>query len=493
MRRYVILTALLAGHWTLLTGCRKPVHFPAGSMPQAAAAAGAKLAYDANHDGKADFFMFINASGRIDRIAYDRNGDQAPDQVVSLDTVRFQQARHLVIILDGYGYDIIKDYYDAGGLRLFHPPSRVIAPYPTMTDMCMEDLLGYVPCRSFEALYYDRKTNRRRGGKIDYLKGKNEPYNRLLQYRAGKILDAIGYLYPKAVFGKELNDAKRVFDRGATREILAYFVSSAGIGTKFGAAGQTESLPQVERLIFQVLYETRGAVKITLLADHGHSYKKSKRIPLESHLRKAGWRLVKRLSKPKDVVYIRFGLETYACFATNEPQLLSAELVKCEGVELASYAEKDTAVVLSPGGGRAVIRKLGQRYKYEPTRGDPLKLKGILAGLASDEAGYYDADALLKATAKHEYPAPLQRIWRAHFALVENTPDVIISLADGWFSGSKGFAGKVNVASTHGGLNYNNSTTFIMSTAGELPKLMRSADIPKHMSRLTGSPWPAKK
>ena len=69
---------------------------------------------------------------------------------------------------------------------------------------------------------------------------------------------------------------------------------------------------------------------------------------------------------------------------------------------------------------------------------------------------------------------------------------MIVSLDDGYYFGAKSFAGLVKVASTHGSLNYRNSVTFMMSTVGPLPKLIRSREVPAHMSRLLGRPWPAK-
>lgn len=454
---------------------------------------GALRSYDTDRDGVADYFTYADPHGRIERIAYDLDGDGQGDQTIRLDAIPSNQSRHFVIILDGVGFDLLKDLYDRGALRVFYPPSRVIAPYPTMTDVCIEDIFGYVPCPSFEAMYYDRKANRLVGGSGAYLRGENQPYNRLLHYRANLIWDALGYLAPWSVFGKEINDAKRLFDKfdkARTQESLAYFVSSAGVGTSQGAEGHRKCLVRTEQLINQLLMETDGAAKFTLLSDHGHTYTPAERTPIERHLTNAGWRLRNSLRGPKDVVYIRFGLVSYASFASQRPAELAADLITCEGVELASYADDSSVVVLGRAGGRGVIRRKDGRFSYEPTAGDPLKLEGLLHKLGADEGGYYDAAELLRATVGHEYPAPLQRIWRAHLALVENPPDVIVSLGDAYYSGSTSFAAQVKVASTHGGLNYKNSTAFIMSTIGPLPEVLRSADVPAAMSKLLGRPWP---
>jgi len=473
-------------------GCQKPMHFPEHSLDAAAGAAGAAAAYDVNGDGRADFFVFADSTGRITRLGYDPSATGKPQQIVELDKLPPAGRQHLVIILDGFGYEVIKRYYDAGGLRMFYPPSRVIAPYPTLTDLAIEDLLGYVPCRGFEAKYYDRKRGEIVGGSWAYLAGKNQPYDRLLDYRAGMLWDAIGYLHPKQVFGKEVNDLVRTVDRDKDRpELLAYMVSSAGIGTIYGAAGQEEALKVVDRLVYQLIWSSHGTIEVTLTADHGHSYTPSTLIPLDKYLKSKGWRVTDRPQGDKDVAYVRFGLETYACFGCHRPAELAADLAACPGVTVASYADGESVVVLTADG-RAVIRKKGDRYSYEASKGDPLKLKDILATLTPDAKGFYDDRQVFQAAGMAEYPDPLERLWRAHFSVAQNIPDVIISLEDKYYSGATTFSGAVKIASTHGGLNRSNSTTFLMSTVGPLPPLMRSADVPVRMTALLGRPWPAK-
>jgi len=489
MKRLPLVIALVVP--IFLAGCVKPVHFPTESISDAAKMNKAYSAFDGNGDGKADFFTFTNKTGRIDRIAYDITGNELADEIINLDAIEFGQARHLVIILDGFSYDTVKKYRDDGGLRMFHEPSRVISPYPSMTDLAMEDIFGYMPCRAIESKYYDRRANKLLGGSADYLAGVNEPYNNLLHYRANLLWDAIGYIDSWAVFGKEINDAKRVFNRGETQEILTYFVSSAGVGTRKGAEGQIKCLQKIEQMVNQILWETRGLTKITLLSDHGHSYTPAKRIELEKHLKEKGWRLRNSLKKPEDVVFVRFGLVTFASFSTQQPAVLAHDLIAAEGVELASFVEKEAVVVLGKGGQLAKIhRGRGEYYKYETINGDPLKIKSLLDSIKGDSNGFNSADDLLNATGRHIYPAPLQRIWRAHFSQVQNPPDVIVSLGDNYFSGDASFAGSVSIASTHGSLNYSSSATFIMATIGPLPQLMRSRDVSKNMKLLSGQSWP---
>lgn len=485
------------------------------------------IGYDSNGDGEVDFRTVYDPAGRIAALIYGQ-GPQA--ERIELADIPPEEKRHLVIVLDGVGYGLAKEFYEAGHLRYCAPPSRVIAPYPTLTDLSLNDALAAGRSSGFEALYYDAQANKLAGGSWAYLRGENMPYNALLDYRADLLTDALSYLFPWHEFKIELAAAQRKFAAWNKKEFIAYFVSMAGLGTRNGAEGHRRALAMLDRLVLDALWESRGRVQVTLFSDHGHSYTVSQRAPIEQHLEDRGWRVRETLEDPRDVVYIRFGLETYASFATQSPAELAADLVAVEGVEIASFSEGNHVVVLGPDGQRAHVREVDGEYAYEQVTGDPLKYGPILDNYSSadglqrgvapaaprsqvvqqvlhhtqdkdteqsspDATDTYPADWLLEASATHEYPAPLQRLWRAHRGdLAANTPDVIISLGDAWYSGSKGFAGAVEIESTHGGLNYANSATFIMSSLGKFPDVLRSRDIPAHMAELLNVPaWPLKR
>ncbi len=490
------LLIMAAGFWAampfLLGGCGQSLRFPAQTVspsPSEAGVGGVK-AFDTAGDGRADFFMYPDNSGRITRIAYKPSGKQSSDAALNLDSIPFGDCRHLVIILDGFGYGVIKRYYDEGHLRVFYPPSRVIAPYPTLTDTSLEDVFNYIPCAGYEAQYFDCKENCVRGGAGSYLAGADEPYRQFLQYRASILWDAVSYLEPWAVFKKEVNDVISGFEHSKKREYIAYFVSSAGMGTAHGEEGQRQCLERVERMINQAIWQTHGKIKITMFADHGHSYTPSEPVSVANCLKSKGWRLGSKLAGDRDVVLISFGLVTYISIDAKHPDLLAADVVGCPGVDLVSYTDGDAVVIMSADGGKAKIRRAADRYSYETISGDPLKLKPILATLKADDKGYYGADDMFAATADHEYPAPLERLWRGHFALVDHPTSVLVSLKDNYYAGSTTFSGAVKVASTHGSLNRKNSTTFVMSTAAPLPPLMRSREVHKALSAMIGEPWP---
>jgi hypothetical protein len=475
----------------LLSGCQRQMRFQLREVISSGDS-GARRSYDSTGDGQADFFTFADSSGRISRIGYDNDVDAVPDVIVNMDEIPAARCRHLVIIVDGFGYDLVKRYYDSGKLRMFHSPSRVVAPYPSVTEVSLSAIMGSSAPRAIQSRYFDRKTNSLIGGVMDYIRGKNEPFAASLTYRADQHVDGLGYILGMPVFVSELNTLKQLYDKRQTRELIAYLVSTSAVSVRSGATGQIECLKQLDRFITELLWQSRGLVKVTMLADHGLGYEKAEHLDLEKHLTDRDWLVKDRLDGPRDVVLSTLGVVTYACFSTRSPAALSEDLIACEGVELVSYARKDAVEVLSSNGDRAVVRARNRRFIYEPLTGDPLLLKPILESLEKDEHGSYDPDDLLEATVTHIYPTPLQRLWQAHFCRVENPPDVIVSLQDRYCSGPTSFSGMVPINSTHGSLNYRNSVTFLMSTVGTFRPVMRSGDIRKQMEVLLGNPWPMK-
>ena len=98
--------------------------------------------------------------------------------------------------------------------------------------------------------------------------------------------------------------------------------------------------------------------------------------------------------------------------------------------------------------------------------------------------GCIDDDALFAATVDHRYPDPLERCWRALHDEVEFTPDVLLSLSDGWHWGSPFLDQNVTVAATHGNLNRRASTGFVMSTVGQLPDALRMRDVAEELANV---------
>jgi len=393
----------------------------------------------------------------------------------------------LIIALDGVPFTVVRELHDKGMLPAFYPPGPMVTVYPAMSDIAFARVFGSETPLGFEAQYYVRETGQLSDGNRSYLAGVNEPWSKLLDYRLSNFWSAVQYVAPKWFFRREVENLVREFRDTEDKVFVAYFASTAGIGTRFGRAGYIEALLEIDRLARQLVIESKGEVTVTLLSDHGHSLTPARRAPIEDFLAERGWRIVKRLERPRDVVLIAFGLVTYAGLYTDSPAELAQALVSLPHTTLCSYRERDAVVVMSRDGSARVTRR-EERYRYEAVEGDPLNLLPVIAALSADgkvdQDRYVDDRALLKATAGLEYPDPLKRLWECFNGVAQHPADVVVSLRDDCFFGKRGFEGATAVRSTHGSLNRANSLAFVMSTAGRVGEAIRVDDFREAMQRL---------
>ena len=239
------------------------------------------------------------------------------------------------------------------------------------------------------------------------------------------------------------------------------------------------ALMEVERATRQLMVESEGKVTVTLLADHGQTLVPPNRLDLAKFLEERGFRVVKKLERERDVVAMTFGILTYVAIHTRESREVAEAVVELPQVDLATYVEGDAVVVISRRGKARITHRPG-RYRYEAIEGDPLGFSDTMDRLAreghADAEGYVEDEALFQATALARYPDACKRLWQGFHGLVRHTPDVIVSLTDSWCFGGKFFGWLTPVSSTHAGLNYPNSVTFVMSTTGQLPGPIRVDD-----------------
>lgn len=432
--------------------------------------------YDANQDGRIDYCEQVGPDGRVALLRFDLNGDGQFD----LDVDRRRPAsedRHLVILIDSVPFEIVRELWDEGRFRLFHPPSRTISPFPVMTDLSFSEFFGVSPCPAVEAEFFDG--NKLEGGYGYYVHDRNSPWLACTDYHMANIAHAVAYFDPDAWLDHELYYIQKYFLRSAKSPYIGYCVDGSALGAKLGRNGHVAGMMRVDRFCQRIMYETRGRVQITLMSDHGHNLLPSHRAPLSEFLERCGYRVGERLARPGDVVVPEFGVVTCGAVYTREPARVAADLTLMDGIDQVMFLEGDEVVVLSRDG-RARIGRSGDAFRYAVERGDPLKMKAVWERLKQegriDSGGFVKDGELFEAAADQEYPDALHRVWRAFHGLVVHQPDVLLTTQEGWHCGSKLMSKMYDVRSAHGNLGPS-SCGFVMTTAGPLPGVMRMENL----------------
>jgi len=485
LRRFSILTFASIGLAVGGLGCAGPGPrlFPVAPLSnQSLHEGGSERWYDVDGNGRPDFRERLSGAGRVLRIGYDPDEDGQLDEDVELAEVPAGEIRDLVMVLDSIPIAMVREAYAQGRLRYFPRPTRVISPFPVMTDPCLTEFFGHSPCPAVESEYFNGRCLV--NGYDVYANDANRPWLAEVDYALNPRAHVVAYLYQHAWFNHELRRTQEVFDQRQKRQekmTTAYVVGTSALGARVGRNGHREALIKLDRFCQQIMYETHGRVRITLLSDHGHNLQASQRIPLAELLARLGYHVGNTLDGPGDVVVPEFGMVTCAAIHTHSPARVARDVVGLEGIELTMYRSEDDRVVVVGRRGIANISQRAGRFRYQCEFGDPLKLQAILDQLRIrgeiDGDGFVEDRVLFEATTQHIYPDPVYRVWRAFHGLFEHTPDVFVSILDGWMVGSATMSRMCALQAAHGNLRELGSCGFAMTMAGELPPIVRMANL----------------
>ena len=490
-RRFSSLLALL-----LVAGCitARPRYFPPAPLEVTRLPdGGCERLYDTTGDGRGDYRERLSPDGRVVMLRYDVDVDGVVELEVDrtrpiaadADEHSVRPPVHLLIIADSVPFEMVRDLYAHGRFRLFHPPRRVISPFPAMTDTCLNELFGTSPADAVETEYYDGQ--RFRDGFGPYTREANSAWLAKVDYHLPYSTHGHVYLDPRRWFEKEMADIQHAVFHTADAALTAYVVSTSALGMQMGRDGHATGLVRLDRFCQAIMHRMQGRIEITLMSDHGHELGASRLLPLRQGLIRMGYRVTGVLEEPQDVVVPAFGLVNCAAVYTPSPASVARDLVSLEGVDLTAYRDESDNVIVLSRDGVASVSKSGGKYRYVAECGDPLRLKTILANLARHKLvnaeGFVDDGALFEATTDHIYPDPLHRLHRAFHGLCRHAPDVLISLADGWCWGSPFMSGFLTVSAAHGSLKRFSSTGFVMTTAGPLPPVMRMENVAEELRR----------
>ena len=424
--------------------------------------------YDPGGSGRWNFGMRAGADGRIKSLLYDDDSDGKPDRAYRLADYADEDVPHLILMLDSIPYDAVRQRYERGDFRWFGEPVKVVPVFPTLTELCYTKVLGAAPLVGMTDQYFDVEKNQVHGGFWRRTRGWRQPWEYQLDYHADYFEAALTYVRPRDWLGIEMGRIREALNRDKDHVTVGYTVTASGMVSKYGRRGLQETLDAARRLCLQVLYERRGAVKISMMADHASGLVESKSASkaLITALADRGFRVGERMKIANDVVIELSALVNYVGIRTRRAAEVANAVTTAKEVELAMHLEGSSVIVRDARGTAAIEHRDGA-YRYRVIDRDVLGYAPVMdelrkAGKLSSDGWASDRDWFV-ATADHRYPDAPKRVWEAFHGLVISPPDVMVTLKPGWYAGERELERWITMKSTHGSLDRDNSVTFLMT------------------------------
>jgi hypothetical protein len=389
------------------------------------------------------------------------------------------------LCLDGVPYQVIVEAKSRGIFDNFNTPSRLLSPFPTMTNVALSMMLKETPPNGYESLYFDRQSRELKGGVRKYI-GRRTPdkvpssYMEKLDYQEPLPFEFLVYVAPETIWQADFRRFKEKFLAcPADRDYFAFLKGTDGLLHIRGKNRLDVALQSLDRILKQVLQMCGSETEILLFSDHGMNLVPNRRIHLQTHLKKLGYKLTDRFTRLSDEVSIpAFGLCGYVALYCREEttEKLARDIAPLEGVDLVTYKNGKDLVVLSAERGQCEISfQNGERREFSyKGQADPLLLDSVIKEIGSHTAS---EERWFAATANHIYPDALSNLYRSHFGnIVNHTADILVSLKDGYYYGSSIFSRLARLEATHGNALKPSSTAFLMSNFREFAPFVRPQD-----------------
>ena len=376
--------------------------------------------------------------------------------------------RRLLLCLDGVPHKLIEAARHRGLFDAFGPPTRLLSPFPTMTNVALSAMFGATPPAGYESLYFDRKAGELRGGIRKYV-GRRTPdkipssYMDDLDYQEPLPFEFLIYVAPEKIWRADMQKFRERFRAAPpNRDYFAFLKATDGLLHSQGPARLAVALESLDKILREIRTHCGSETEIVMFSDHGMNLEENQRVPLQSELKRRGF----------DVVIPAFGLCSYvAVYCRDEQRIPEVARASAEvtGVYFAIYRD-GSEVVIESDRGQACIRSQGEGLQYVTATGDPLELGRFEQGFKTDKEWFLE-------TAGHKYPDAVPNLYKSLFTpRVQHTADILISLKDGFYYGWSPFGRFVRLYATHGNALQSSSNAFLMSTHRELPKFVRADD-----------------
>ncbi len=387
----------------------------------------------------ATFGVDLDGDARVDRIETIEGG--RTKRVAWAPAPGSRPARTVVIAIDAVPYAVFARLQQEGLFREFFPAARMVAPFPSLTNVGYTAILKTAPVLGYEDKFYDPIRNSVGGGVGDRLGNRYKkvaPFHEVFNWEPPHLWGVAIYYFPMTTSRAELRRIEEILRSSQDGELVLYFGGTDALGHVRGWKGLEECLRLVDQVVRGFLAAGGAERRVVLFSDHGTTAVPSRRIDLGAALEKGGYRLESRLERPGDVVAPAYGLVGAIPLYTRcgEEAAVARAVARAPGVDFAAWREGDGIQAVSGDG-----------------RPDPLD--------RPDD----------------QYPDLRARVEQGLRAHVLHPASVVVSLADGWHYGSGLFDALASMKGTHGSATVDASVGFVASNVDRLPATLRADEV----------------
>lgn len=414
--------------------------------------------------------------------------------------------RTLLWAVDGLSYDAFTEARRRGLFRAFPHAGRHVAPYPSMSHPAWTEVMGANrvfgargTLRSVEASWFDLDAMQVSDDPRQVFARQASPFNymRAFDWFFDPITEPLLYFEGDWLADRELADAERDVLERFTGDHHVVFLGGADAIAHTHLGGLHRYLTRLDAMMTRVSdsLAARGdtAVRQFIVSDHGNAgafregqpERRLTPVSLDAALRHAGLvhRDTGRLARVNEVSVVTLALASMVnvYFADLQRRRTFANAaLRLPGVDLITWLEvgaDDRFVIISSadrGEARLHWRSDGA-VQYRRVTGNPLAIPDSL--VSHDGAVRWVPDAVMRAvTMAGPYPDAPFRLIRSADKQVENAPDLVVNLRDGYcWAGSLGRF--VQMVRTHGALSARSTLGLVASTHTEVPAYVRSHDV----------------
>lgn len=420
--------------------------------------------------------------------------------------------RTLVFAIDGLAHDAFLVARERGLFKRFGAHGGLISTYPTMSNPSWTEVFGtrrvfgnaQGNIRTAEAAYFDLDAMRVMDDPRNVVNRQANPYHytRVLDYYFDPLAEPLMYLPNRRLLDRELAELEREVTSRFTGDHFVAYVSGVDAVAHTHAGALYEYLRRLDASIERIYqhFAARGEpLAMWILSDHGNAGSFAEggaEVPLRmTTLRDAataaGLRLVERgqLTDRDQVAIPVLALGSLAGVyfgdLARRRDFASAAL-RNPAVDLVTWLEMDGArgdprhLVIRGRPGREArlywrTRNHRLEFAYVVVTGNPL---GIPERLVSRGAAlrYVSDRAMFDATRAGAYPDGPLRLVESAEKSVENAPDLMVNLRDGFaFDGT--LTRYVEMVRTHGSLSARSTLGVVASTGGRIPSRVRGREV----------------